>query len=214
VLFVVGLNVIDQILEQRPHTILILQLTLLHRIARVPIPPRLTLARIPVLTPRPLLIFDGLRSLLQSVVHLVSILCPDLSSHSFCVLPGDSLHQSGSSTGLPATSGPPDPSHPHYSYMSSTSRLTPSLMVDSDTTSLINNQIREPPTVHSYILNSRGRDNSFIIVKSHALNAQDTPLLYHGEDIPGYVTLSHSDSSDTKRMDIVVSQFPNWYDCN
>ncbi len=90
-----------------------------------------------------------------------------------------------------------------------------------DPTSLIDNQIRDrllcpasPPTVHPYILNSRGRDYSFIIVKSHALNAKDTPLLYHGEDIPGYVILSLSDLSDMQRMDVVVSQFPNWYDCN
>jgi hypothetical protein len=90
-----------------------------------------------------------------------------------------------------------------------------------DPTSLIDNQIRDAllypashPTIHPYILNSRGKDYSFIIVKSHALNAQDTPLLYYGEDIPVYVILSLSDLGDMQRMDVVVSQFLNWYDCN
>ena len=99
--------------------------------------------------------------------------------------------------------------------------LTSSFIVDSDLTSLIDKQIRDvlfystsPSTVHSYILNSRGGDCSFVIVKSHAHNAQDSPLLYHGEGIPGYVILSPSDLSDMQSMDIVVSQSPNWYDCN
>lgn len=90
-----------------------------------------------------------------------------------------------------------------------------------DPTSLIDNQNHDdlwhpasPPTAHQYILKSRGRDYAFIIVKSHALNAEDPPLLYFGEDITGYVILSLSDLSDMQRMDVVVSQFPNWYDCN
>ena len=80
----------------------------------------------------------------------------------------------------------------------------------------IDNQIHDvllhpasPPTVHQYILKSRGRDYAVIIVKSHALNAEDPPLLYFGEDITGYVILSPSDLSDMQRMDVVVSQFPN-----
>jgi len=90
-----------------------------------------------------------------------------------------------------------------------------------DPTSLIDNQIHDvllhpasPPTVHQCILKSRGRDYAFIIVKSHALNAEDPPLLYSGEDITGYVILSLSDLSDMQRIDVVVSQFPNWYDYN
>jgi hypothetical protein len=90
-----------------------------------------------------------------------------------------------------------------------------------DPTSLFDNQIHDPllgpaspPTVHQYTLKSRGRDYAFIIVKSHALNAEDPPLLYFGEDITGYVILSLSDLSDMQRMDVVVSQFPNWNDCN
>lgn len=90
-----------------------------------------------------------------------------------------------------------------------------------DPTSLIDNQNHDvlwrpasPPTAHQYILKSRGRDYAFIIVKSHALNAEDPPLLYFGEDITGYVILSPSDLSDMQRMDVVVSQFPNWYDRN
>jgi hypothetical protein len=84
-----------------------------------------------------------------------------------------------------------------------------------DPTSVIENQIHDvasPPTVHQYILKSRGRDYAFIIVKSHALNAQDPPLLYFGEDITGYVILTLSDLSDMQRMDVVVGRFPNRYD--
>jgi hypothetical protein len=55
------------------------------------------------------------------------------------------------------------------------------------------------PTVHQYTLKSRGRDYAFITVKSHALNAQDPPLLYFGEDITGFVILSLSDLSDMQR---------------
>jgi hypothetical protein len=83
-----------------------------------------------------------------------------------------------------------------------------------DPMSLIDNQIHDPlscpaspPTVHQYILKSRGKDYAFIIVKSHALNGQDPPLLYFGEDITGYVILSLSDLSDMQRMDVAVSQF-------
>jgi hypothetical protein len=90
-----------------------------------------------------------------------------------------------------------------------------------DPTNLLNNQIHDgllrpnpPPTVHQYILKSRGRDYALILVTSHALNAEDPPLLYFGEDITGYVMLSLSDLSDMQGMDVVVSQVPNWYDCN
>ena len=85
--------------------------------------------RLPVmtcgLTPHLLLILDGLRSLLEFVVHLVYILCPDLSSHSFCVLSGDSLHQPRPSTGLLSTSRLPDPSHTQYPYMAPHPYTTP-----------------------------------------------------------------------------------------
>ena len=80
-----------------------------------------------------------------------------------------------------------------------------------DPTSLVDNQIHDVllPTVHQYILKSRGRDYALIIVKSHAVNAEDPPLLYFGEDIgediTGYVILSLSDLSDMQRMDVVVS---------
>jgi hypothetical protein len=85
-----------------------------------------------------------------------------------------------------------------------------------DPTSLVDNQIHDVllPTAHQYILKSRGRDYALIIVKSHALNAEDPPLLYFGEDITGCVILSLSDLSDMQRMDVVVSWFPNWHDCN
>lgn len=85
-----------------------------------------------------------------------------------------------------------------------------------DPTSLINTQFHDlllhpssPPTVHQHTLKSHGRDYASVIVKSHAPNAQDPPLLYFGEDITGCVILSHSDSSDMPRMDVVVSQFPD-----
>ena len=77
------------------------------------------------LTPHLLLVLDGLRSLLEFVVHLVSILCPNLSSHSFCVLSGDSPHQSHSSIGLPATGRLLDPSHTQYPYMAPHPYTTP-----------------------------------------------------------------------------------------
>jgi hypothetical protein len=78
-----------------------------------------------------------------------------------------------------------------------------------DTTSLIDSQIPDVShrTVHQYTLKS----NAFIIIKSHAYDAQDPPLLYFGEDIIGYVL---SDPSDIQRVDVVVSPFPSWYDCN
>jgi hypothetical protein len=80
--------------------------------------------------------------------------------------------------------------------------------------SLIDNQIPDVllrtasrRTGHQYTLKS----NAFIIIKSHAYDAQDPPLLYFGEDIIGYVL---SDPSDIQRVDVVVSPFPSWYDCN
>ena len=79
-----------------------------------------------------------------------------------------------------------------------------------DTTSLIDSQIPDVllrttshRTVHQYTLKS----NAFIIIKSHAYDAQDPPLLYFGEDVIGYVL---SDPSDIQRVDVVVSPFPSW----
>jgi len=90
-----------------------------------------------------------------------------------------------------------------------------------DPASLIGNQIHDvslhpdsPPTVHRYTLKSRGREYAFIFVRSHALNTEDPPLLYFGEDITGCVILSLSDLSDMQSMDVVVSPFPNRYDRN
>jgi hypothetical protein len=92
---------------------------------------------------------------------------------------------------------------------------TPSNYTAIDPTSLFDYEIPDVllrpdslPTVHQYTLKS----SAFIIVKSHALNAQDPPLLYFGEDITGYVILSPSDLSDMQRVDVVVSPFPSWYD--
>jgi hypothetical protein len=86
-----------------------------------------------------------------------------------------------------------------------------------DPKSLIDNRIPDVllgpaslPTVHQYTLKS----SASIIVKSHAINAQGPPLLYFGEDIAGCVILSLSDLSDMQRVDVVVSPFPSWYDCN
>jgi hypothetical protein len=94
---------------------------------------------------------------------------------------------------------------------------TPSLPLSTDAidpTGPIDNQIPDVllhpaslPTAHQYTLKS----NAFILIKSHALDAQDPPLLYFGEDITGYVL---SDLSDIQRVDVVVSPFPSWYDCN
>ena len=62
-------------------------------------------------------------------------------------------------------------------------------------------------TVHHYTLTSRGREYALITVTSHALNAQDIPLLYFGEELKGFVVLSLSDLNDMQSMDVVVSQF-------
>ncbi len=86
----------------------------------------------------------------------------------------------------------------------------------TDPMNLINDQVQDAslypalhPTVHRYTLKSRGRDYAEIIVRSHAHNSQDPPLLYFGEDIAGYVILSLSDLGDLQSMDVVVSLFPN-----
>ena len=66
-------------------------------------------------------------------------------------------------------------------------------------------------TVHQYILKSRGRNYASIIVMSHALDAQDPPLLYIGEELKGSIALSIDDLSGMQSMHVVVSQFPT---CN
>jgi hypothetical protein len=84
-----------------------------------------------------------------------------------------------------------------------------------DPLSLIGDQVHallhpaSSTTVHQYILKSCGREYAQIIVKSHAPNAHNPPVLYFGEDITGHVVLSHSDLSDMQSMDVVVSQSPN-----
>ena len=62
-------------------------------------------------------------------------------------------------------------------------------------------------TVHEYNLKSRGRDYAIITVKSHARTALDTPLLYFGEEIKGFVILSLNDLIDMWNVDVVVSPF-------
>ena len=63
---------------------------------------------------------------------------------------------------------------------------------------------------HQYNLKSRGRDYALITVASHAPNVQDSPLLYFGEELKGFVALSLNDLRDVQSMDIVVGQFPKW----
>jgi hypothetical protein len=60
-------------------------------------------------------------------------------------------------------------------------------------------------TVHQYNVKSRGRDYALITVFSHAVNAQDPPLLYFGEELEGFVMLSLNDLSGMQRLDVVVS---------
>jgi hypothetical protein len=60
---------------------------------------------------------------------------------------------------------------------------------------------------HQYNLKSRGRDYALITVASHARNLQDSPLLYFGEELKGFVALSLNDLNDVQSMDVVVSQF-------
>jgi hypothetical protein len=62
--------------------------------------------------------------------------------------------------------------------------------------------------MHQYILKSRGKEYALITVTSHALNTQDVPLLYFGEELKGMVFLSLNDAmGDMQSMDVVVSQF-------
>jgi hypothetical protein len=60
-------------------------------------------------------------------------------------------------------------------------------------------------TVHEYTLKSRGRDYAIITVASHAPNTQDIPLLYFGEELNGFVSLSLDDLNDMMKVDVVVS---------
>jgi hypothetical protein len=91
----------------------------------------------------------------------------------------------------------------------------PTAQPDMDPTALIHDQVHYASlnpaspagTVHQYNLKSRGKDYAIITVNSHAHNAKDTPLLYFGEEIKGFVILSLSDLSDMQNMDVVVSQF-------
>ncbi|KAI9509804.1 hypothetical protein F5148DRAFT_693119 [Russula earlei] len=62
-------------------------------------------------------------------------------------------------------------------------------------------------TVHQYNLQSRGRDYAFIILRSHAANARDPPLLYLGEELTGSVVLSLNDLSGMQSMDVVLQMF-------
>ena len=61
-------------------------------------------------------------------------------------------------------------------------------------------------TVHEYNLKSLGRDYAIITVKSHARTALDTPLLYFGEELKGFVILSLNNLSDMQNMDVAVSR--------
>ncbi|KAF8485988.1 hypothetical protein DFH94DRAFT_163201 [Russula ochroleuca] len=91
----------------------------------------------------------------------------------------------------------------------------PAALPPIDPTSIIHNQVHDaslypanpPSTVHEYNLKSRGKDYALIIVTSHALDVHDTPLLYFGEEIKGYVMLSRTDLSDMQSMDVVLQVF-------
>jgi hypothetical protein len=63
---------------------------------------------------------------------------------------------------------------------------------------------------HQYHLKSRGKDYAFITVASHAPNVKDSPLLYFGEEVRGYVALSLNALSDMQSVDVTVSHFPKW----
>jgi len=67
---------------------------------------------------------------------------------------------------------------------------------------------------HQYHLKSRGRDYALVTVASHAPNVQDSPLLYFGEELEGFVALSLNDMNDMQGVDVVVSQFPKWSNRN
>ena len=89
--------------------------------------------------------------------------------------------------------------------------------VDSGTIR-VNAQVRPSfsPTVpsdtvhHQYHLKSRGRDYALISVASHAPNVKDTPLLYFGEEMTGFVALSLNSLSGMQSVDVVVCHFPKW----
>ena len=89
--------------------------------------------------------------------------------------------------------------------------------IDSGAATQVNAQVHHAlffPTVpsdtvhHQYNLKSRGRDYALLTVASHARNVQDSPLLYFGEELKGFVGLSLNDLNDLQSVDVVVSQFP------
>jgi hypothetical protein len=63
---------------------------------------------------------------------------------------------------------------------------------------------------HQYHLKSRGRDYAFVTVASHAPNVKDSPLLYFGEEVRGFMALSLNALSDMQSVDVAVSHFPKW----
>jgi hypothetical protein len=83
-----------------------------------------------------------------------------------------------------------------------------------DPESRANNQEHDPVllppnTVHEYNLMSRGKNYALISVTSRALNSQDPPLLYFGEELTGSIVLSQNDLEGMRSMDVVVRRFPN-----
>jgi hypothetical protein len=65
-------------------------------------------------------------------------------------------------------------------------------------------------TVHQYMLKSRWKYHALVTVMSHATNARDSPLLYFGEELKGFVELTLDNLSGMQSMDVVVSRFPNY----
>ncbi|KAI0303672.1 hypothetical protein B0F90DRAFT_1916642 [Multifurca ochricompacta] len=62
-------------------------------------------------------------------------------------------------------------------------------------------------TFHRYNLVSRGKDYALVIIQSRAANPEDTPLLYFGEEVTGFIVLSQADLSNMRIIEIALQTF-------
>jgi hypothetical protein len=104
---------------------------------------------------------------------------------------------------LPDESQALDPAHPKHLPLPDLYLKDPALPPVSSTTIPAN-------TAHQYKLVSRGRDFALIAVMSRARNARDSPLLYFGEELKGFIEMSLDDLNGTRSMEVMVSPFPTY----
>ncbi|KAH9998863.1 hypothetical protein BJV74DRAFT_883111 [Russula compacta] len=123
-------------------------------------------------------------------------------------------------TSIPSGSNPPFPASALLRRFSTPSPYTGDSAVARplaaqptvDPTTQMQDQIPFHPiapadTVHNYIVKSRGRAYALIGITSHALNVQDPPLFYFGEELKGSVILSLDDLNDMRNMDVMLQMF-------